>query len=137
MDTKIKDWLAILRKERQLLIDKTKSGTYMAMAIIIPTLFAVYFFVLNREPIILPGTLLQDTIAIILYAIIVVGSLAILYFVFINYFRYQNIEKIVDLILSNEIKKEDDFFTIYKQKLEVKSINGDKNEKTEEVVHRG
>lgn len=124
----IKEWLEILQKERELLIDKIKWGTYIALTIVIPTLIIILDLILNREASIFPiiGTFTQLVIAIILEIIIILGPLV---FVFLNYWKYRKIESIVDQILSGDIKK-DDFFNNYKRVISNSAKeNESKNEK--------
>lgn len=108
MDEQKKEMLAILREERQILINKTKSGTYIAMTVIIPSLITVYSFILNREPIVLPivGSIVQGIIALIFYGIIAAGSLGLVCFVILNFLKYQDMEKRVDKLLSEDIKED-------------------------------
>jgi hypothetical protein len=109
----IKEWLEELRKERELLIEKTKYGAYLSVTILVPTVIIGYNLMLQRETYLLPfGYLFQQTIVLILLAIITIGPL---FFIIANYWRYQNIEKIIDGILSGKIKTEDDIFKNYKK----------------------
>jgi len=97
-----KELLAILREERQLLIEKIKWGTYMAITIVVPTLILILDLVLKREASIfsIAGTLAQLTIVVILLIIIVLGPLV---FVIMNYWKYQDIEKTAEKIWGKEI----------------------------------
>ncbi len=124
MDTK--EWLEILQKERQLLIEKTKWGAYLAVAIIIPTLVIIYDLVSHREESIFPilGNLAMQIIALVLLIIIVAGPSI---FIFINYFKYQELEEIIHKIFSGEIKNDEDFHKNYQKKYIIKLEDKDKS----------
>ena len=104
----IKEWLEEFRKERELLIEKTKWGTYASVMILVATFINIYTVWSNREEALFPALepYIQKIIILILLSIITIGSLFLLLFSMRNYRRYQKIEQIIDNWMEKEIPKD-------------------------------
>jgi len=95
--------LKILQEERRILIEKTKSGAWIGMSAIIPSLIAIYLFISTRQPIVSQtlGDIINQIIELLLFGVIAIGSVCLVGFVLYNFWRYYKMEKKTNQILEN------------------------------------
>jgi len=103
----IQEWLEILRKERELLIEKTRWGTYASVVILGVAFIQIYTVLSDRDEFVFQsvGPIVQKIIILALLTIILIGILFLLIFLMRNYWRYQKIEETIDRWMDDEKTK--------------------------------